>query len=601
MIRLALIFLLLGYCTLSNAQRIAYEEPRKLADAVNSEAEETMPLISADGSTLYFSRILFGENIGGETAGQDIWYSSTGEDGAWTRSKNDLTKLNNKFDNAIIGIGDDEKTFYLLNSYKKKGKMGVSVTTMENRIWSVPSGLDIPRLESTSGLYGFYMHPEGKILMISMEGSNSSGKEDIYVCLKAEDGKWSEPINLGSTINSDAFEITPFIDVETNKLYFSTDGRDGLGSADIYVSERMDDTWTNWSLPENLKEPINSVGFDAFFSLNPSGDVFFSSNRSGELNDIFYSNTKRADPEPESELEIYYVQRQEQPVVTENALVETSESITTEPTNQQESAESGEVSESVDDIMNEILAEGAVDEAEENTLADNVEVAAEETSIMVVDESESAETVDRANDGEEPIVEEPSSTALEEKPIVVESEKSEEALEEISRTESAEPVAEAVSEPEPEPEPDVVAEETSIPSEDNSAAVEEKVIREPVRSSSPALASGTTERIYFDHNSSYLSEKAQRQLRELSKRIAAIMSTNKIEVVGYSDNTGEQHYNLWITERRANRVIAFLAENGIESSVFVAQWKGADNPLKHCSDCTEEENEANRRVEIILR
>ncbi|HIA11257.1 MAG TPA: hypothetical protein EYN69_04180, partial [Flavobacteriales bacterium] len=54
-IRLTLIFLLVGYYyTLSNAQGIAYEEPRKLAKAVNSGAEETMPLISADGTTLYF-------------------------------------------------------------------------------------------------------------------------------------------------------------------------------------------------------------------------------------------------------------------------------------------------------------------------------------------------------------------------------------------------------------------------------------------------------------------------------------------------------------------------------------------------------------------
>lgn len=580
MIRLVLIFLLLGYyCTLSNAQRIVYEDPRKLADGVNSQAEETMPLISADGSTLYFSRILFDENVGGETGGQDIWYCGAAEDGSWTKSKNDLAKLNNKFDNAIIGIGDDEKTFYLLNSYKKKGKMGVSVTTMENRIWSVPTSLNIPGLESGGGFYGFYMHPKGNILMVSMEGSNSSGKEDLYVCLKGDDGKWSKPLHLGATINSEGFEITPFLDDETNNLYFSSDGREGLGSADVYVSERMDDTWTNWSLPENLKQPINSTGFDAYFSLNAEGDVFFASNRSGQLNDIFYSNAKRADPVIVSES----AQEQIQYTKDEIILVETSEPIPDEPPDQPQSVTGNGDTESVDDIMNEILAEGTVEETSEEAPATEETAAVEE--IVAVEENES------------PVVTENE----QEEQIAVESTESEVVVEEIS---SSEP--ELATETEPDPEP--IAEEPGIALEDNSTVIEEKaeaivepeVISKPVSSSSP-VGSGTTELVYFDHNSSYLGEKEQQQLRELSKRLSSVMSANKIEVVGYSDNTGEQHYNLWITERRANRVIAFLAENGIEPSVFVAQWKGSENPKKQCSDCTEEENEANRRVEIIVR
>ncbi|HIA11256.1 MAG TPA: hypothetical protein EYN69_04175 [Flavobacteriales bacterium] len=588
---------------------------------------------------------MFEENIGGESAGQDIWFSSAGEDGAWAKSKNNLAKLNNKFDNAIIGIGDDEKTFYLLNSYKKRGKMGVSVTTMENSTWSAPSGLNIPGLESQSGLYGFYMHPLGNILMISMEGKNSSGKEDIYVCLKGDDGKWAEPINLGSTINSEAFEITPFLDAETNKLYFSTDGRNGLGSADVYVAERLDDTWTNWSPPENLEKPINSVGFDAFFSLNRSGDVFFASNRSGELNDIFYSNTKKVDNETEP------VQMQAQIQSTESKIIfiETPETVPTESSDLQEAGAGAAATESVDDVMNEILAEGAVEEivetATQNLDVDNVEFQNDDVPVVTMDdEAVTNEEVNPLSGGEEPVREESGageaetvnaavnseeeveggpSTAIEnideeqtietddlsstevvepttaviveEEQVVVERDESEEAAEVVESVEP-ESVPEATSVDAAIEEPGVVLEENPPVSE-----AEEGDVSETANNSSPVPERGTTELVYFDHNSSYLGEKAQQQLRELSNRLSAIMSTNKIEVVGYSDNTGEQHYNLWITERRANRVIAFLAENGVEPSVFVAGWKGAENPLKQCSECTDEENRANRRVEIIVR
>ncbi|PCH98465.1 MAG: hypothetical protein COB85_01495 [Bacteroidetes bacterium] len=624
----------------SSYAQLLYEEPVKLGDGVNSTAEETMPLVSTDGSILYFSRILYGENVGGETAGQDIWYAKGGEEGSWTESKNDLNKLNNKFDNAIVGIGEDGKTYYLLNSYKKKGKMGVSVTTLENRIWSVPSSLDIPGLESLSGLYGFYMHPSGDILMISMEGADSFGKEDIYVSVKGDDGKWSEPINLGATINSEAFEITPFLDEETDNLYFSTDGRDGLGSADIYVSERMDDTWTNWTSPANLKEPINSAGFDAFFSLNASGDVFFSSNRGSELNDIYYSKIVEAKAETASQPEPLRAQEEAQSAESQIFYVQTSAPVNTEEETTQESAPSASASESVADVMNQILSEESVDDTEaeytqiyealgtveaedpsddadaqavtktatitsqdeeDTTPVTSVENEESEIAVQMDDEQEAQTLAETTSDDvervEDSAIEELVATEL---PFAEEEEMASDVVENIDTEQS-----DATQESELPIEPDVASEVLEEPEETPEVVLEEiaeEVVSKPIAaSSSPVLASGATERIYFEHNSSYLGEKAQQQLVELSKRLSSIMSTNKIEVIGYSDNTGEQHYNLWITERRANRVIAFLAENGVESSVFVADWKGAENQYKQCSSCTEQENEANRRVEIIVR
>ena len=271
-----------GIFPASSAQEdLQYEIPYKLSEEVNSDAEEAAVLVSPDGKTLYFSRIMYEANTGGLKGGQDIWTSATDGKGAWYIAEHNLLSLNNKGDNAVIGVSEDGNSLYLLNKYVgKKTSMGVSVSTRgEGEQWSAPETLNIPGLISNSSYYGFNMDPSGKYLVISMNSRGSLGKEDLYVS-KSEGGIWSNPIQLGNVINSPGFEITPFLTADAKTIYFSSNGRGGFGDADIYKSDRLDDTWTNWSEPVNMGDNINSAGFDAYFSITPANRIFFSSNRS---------------------------------------------------------------------------------------------------------------------------------------------------------------------------------------------------------------------------------------------------------------------------------------------------------------------------------
>ena len=97
-------------------------------------------------------------------------------------------------------------------------------------------------------------------MVLSAESYNTVGAEDVYVCFNRE-GRWTELINLGSTINTPFQEMSPSLNADGTKLYFASNGRkDGLGSFDIYVSNRLDDSWTSWSEPVNLGTQINSEG-----------------------------------------------------------------------------------------------------------------------------------------------------------------------------------------------------------------------------------------------------------------------------------------------------------------------------------------------------
>ncbi|PCJ85859.1 MAG: hypothetical protein COA57_07015 [Flavobacteriales bacterium] len=270
------------------AQTLLFEKPEKLPASVNSTAEENTPLIAPDG-TLFFARMLHGQNEGGKRGGLDIWYSKKDATGTWVDAKNDLPKLNTKGHNALIGTSRDGNTIYLLNRYIAGGKMGfgVSYSKKVGENWSPPQPLILQMKASKSELYAFYMHPHEDVLVISMEGNNSLGEEDLYVCVKSDTG-WASPIHLGNIINSEGFETSPFLSEDKKTMYFASDGPLTFGNADIFVSKRLDDSWTNWSKPVNLGAKINSKRFDAFFMI-AGDDVYFASNRSDTLSDIYHT------------------------------------------------------------------------------------------------------------------------------------------------------------------------------------------------------------------------------------------------------------------------------------------------------------------------
>ena len=97
-----------GICTTSYGQFWDHSDPVRLGGTVNTEAEESIPVFSQDSSMLYFVRTFDASNKGGETD-QDIWYSEKDETGVYTDCAR-LKDLNNKYNNAVVGLGTDGTT-----------------------------------------------------------------------------------------------------------------------------------------------------------------------------------------------------------------------------------------------------------------------------------------------------------------------------------------------------------------------------------------------------------------------------------------------------------------------------------------------------------
>ncbi len=273
------------------AQNYSFSKAEKLGENINSPAEESMPILFSNGTKMMFVRTFHENNTGGKYSGQDIWMSVKDQFGKWLPASNDFTELNNDRNNAVIGINTDETALLLTNAYNPINTtvLGISRSIKIANYWSKPNDIAIKGLDSKNSFIGFYINKAEDVLLVSMDYKNSRGDDDIYICLKNDDGSWSAPDNLGPTINTNGFEISPFLSEDGKILFFASNGHGGYGDADIYMSRRLYDSWGIWSKPINLGNNINSPDFDAYFFLSENKDAYFASNREGGLSDIYTS------------------------------------------------------------------------------------------------------------------------------------------------------------------------------------------------------------------------------------------------------------------------------------------------------------------------
>lgn len=106
------------------------------------------------------------------------------------------------------------------------------------------------------------------------------GGVDIWYSERQDDGSWGEPVNAGEEINTSGDDMFP--SVYKNQLFYSTDGKPGMGGLDIFEAEIKEN---GFGTPVNLKYPVNSPGDDFCFVISENNDEvlkgFLSSNRTG--------------------------------------------------------------------------------------------------------------------------------------------------------------------------------------------------------------------------------------------------------------------------------------------------------------------------------
>ena len=304
------------------AEAPIFSQAKRFSKAINTSGEELMPIIAPTGKTIYFTRSASEQNIGGAGGGQDIWVSDLDEKGQWKTAQNLGKPLNNEYDNAVSHVAAGGLMLYLNNAYIPKKKLmttGLSYSLKFIKDWSAPKVIKLPGLNPELSFTGYSLSADESILFIaaipSAVSSTNSGQvtasnakptpapnakgipnanqnEDLFVSFKLDTGGFSEPISLGSVINTSGIEFAPWLDPDGRTLYFASTGHKGLGGADVFRSVAQDDSYTKWSTPENLGPAINTKGFDAYFRIAPNAQYAVYVSDSGQqalMTDIFYA------------------------------------------------------------------------------------------------------------------------------------------------------------------------------------------------------------------------------------------------------------------------------------------------------------------------
>jgi len=225
----------------------------------------------------------------------DMFYVKKDANGNWDIAENFSQELNGRFHDGPATFNKDETMIiYTRSAMRNEKKRLVNeenenqfylyTSTLKDGEWSEPE--ELPFNNNTYSVGHPSLSEDGKTLYFSSDMPGGYGESDIYK--STYDGtNWSEPINLGKTINTPGKDLFPYIHTDGN-LYFSSEGHQNMGGLDVFVSSNKGGVW---SAPINLAYPLNSSRDDFAIAINDNDTTgFVSSNRSGI--DMIYEYAK---------------------------------------------------------------------------------------------------------------------------------------------------------------------------------------------------------------------------------------------------------------------------------------------------------------------
>lgn len=253
---------------------------------VSTEYDEYLPIISPDNEMALFTRKFKippqkGDMFQSEQFKERFMFSwKEGEQ--FDRGRNMPYPFNQKPNEGGATLTIDNKLlFYTICSYTKDQQYfncDICYSEFKDGAWA-----DIQSISDKVNLNNAWesqpsVTSDGKTIFFVSDREGGYGGYDIYTTNKDKSGCWCEPINLGPIINTAGNEKTPFIHTDSKTLYFSSDGRMGIGGYDIFFSKLNVDG--DWIEPENIGYPINSFDDDVGFFVSTNGEHgYFASNK----------------------------------------------------------------------------------------------------------------------------------------------------------------------------------------------------------------------------------------------------------------------------------------------------------------------------------
>ncbi len=247
---------------------------KNIGKAINTQYPEYSPVVSLDGSAIYFTSRRPWENGDSETFRdassndypEDIYVSYSDEKGSWTAPKR-MDFCEAQRNEATVAVSSDEKRIYVYQDNTGGGDLFFS--DFKSNAFTEIKGIDYKGVNTESWETHCTMTTDGLNMYFVSDRPGGLGGRDIYRVVKMPDGSWSLPQNLGPNINTSSDEDSPFIASDNKTLYYSSNGPKSMGGFDIFVTIRDEDNV--WGDPLNMGYPINSPGDDIFYTTTIDG------------------------------------------------------------------------------------------------------------------------------------------------------------------------------------------------------------------------------------------------------------------------------------------------------------------------------------------
>lgn len=515
---------------------------KNIGSSINSSGLDYAPVINADETMMIFTSRRrennLNENVFDDNFAYEDIFISYKENGQWGSAKNIDEPVNTLYFESNLALSADGKQLYVYRD-ENNGDIYVSDQRSDGS-WSEPEPVS-DNINSTYSENSVTVSPDGQTLYFSSDRPGGFGGLDLYKCEKDRRGEWGKVTNLGETVNTPYDEDGVFMDFDGKTLYFSSRGRKGMGGYDIFKSvyKAEDD---NWNDPVNLGYPINT----------PDDDIYFVSTKDGKRG---YFSTVRNDGV--GYLDIYMVEIPDQTEELANKLDQKNQKQLTDEgglTNRN----IGQVNQQKNNALQPVQLLLKVEDGS------NQQALEAQVSLKGSDENEAltpqkvAKGIYRFDIQNNQTVE--YALAVEKPGYIYKSVK------------------------------------VSIPPMANKPQeFRKKITLDPV-------AQVTTNYrmvlnfVYFDFNSAQLEDRSQAELNRLKNFLDENPGV-RVEIAGHTDNIGPTTYNKTLSQKRAQAIVNYLAEQGIAVERLTAQGYGESDPIASNDDETEG-RELNRRVEM---
>lgn len=522
---------------------------------INSEYEDYAPVINENEDEIVFTTRRREDNLNQNVADdnkpwEDIFFSKKSGTG-WAFAKNIGEPVNGQNHDSNTALSADGNTLFL---YNDENGGDILYSELVNGAWSTPVSLP-GIINSSFAEKSVSISADEKTLYFSSNRPGGFGGLDIYKATKDSKGEWSNVKNLGPTINTDLDDDGPFIDYDLVTLYFSSQGRKGMGGFDVFKTTFNPDK-NEWSEPENLGYPINTPDNDIYI-------VFSKDNKRA-----YYSSVRE---DGMGYTDIYMITSPEgiknaQPVTKNPPVVVAPDTAKTEPVVTQ-------VEPKTDPIK--------VDpKPKEPTTEPKKEIVPLKYVVTVVDATTKSplDAKVKLQGAKDNVIVASSSVGAGVYEFSISNPKAKDYRLSVDLTGYV-----------------FVNQNLKI----EGATTKEKTINRTIELRKVATnVSGVLRNLYFDFDKATFKTESYTELNKLE----AMMRQNEsmiIEIGGHTDAVGSKPYNNLLARKRAEAVKDYLTKKGIDARRIKAVGYGETKPLVS-NDDEEEGREINRRVEFTI-